>query len=458
MVLTKAKSSEVISQSSTTLLHYGAEKGERKDQMESSRGRGRGRGRGAATSGKGSKDKKTSGHESSRISEPDEPEEPQEPVEDGISLDSDSDHDDNDIDNNVLRNLHEDTTRVLQSGRRVVVRSPSELSFRSAISGPAVSAPQALVDFDGQVKLKIPKFDGTGSVECYTSDARYFIKARKTSNYNKIQELLWGLSDIAKLFALSLQPINSPEQLIEKLNEEFRPKGRPSKLLYNLKQSVDEDTRHFAARVRKHISYLGYLPKNAVDDLLFAGFSMGLRPEIQKRVEAKDPRSLKRLLEVAAEIEAECPPKKAKTKDTELTSDSVSKSFVSNEGKLNMIIKSGDDLQKQVTTLADTVAAMQNSNNSSNYRNLNYSNNNRSNHQQPRNNNYRGRPALKCFICGKDGHKYMNCQQATWEQRFAMRNQTMNNRRNFNDNQNQNNNGQSLNSNAVIPFSQGSQQ
>ena len=323
MVLTKAKSSEVISQSSTSLLHYGAEKGERKDNMKSSRGRGRGRGRGAASSRKGSKDKKTSGHESSRISEPepDEPEESQEPVEDDISLDTDSDDDENDIDNNsVLRNLHEVSTRVLQSGRRVVVRSPSESSFKSAISGPSVSTPQALGDFDGQVKLKIPKFDGTGSVECYTSDARYFIKARKTSNYNKIQELLWGLSDIAKLFALSLQPINSPEQLIEKLNEEFRPKGRPSKLLYNLKQSVDEDTRHIAARVRKHISYLGYLPKKAVDDLLFAGFSMGLRPEIQKRVEAKDPRSLKRLLEVAAEIEAECPPKKPKTKDTELNS------------------------------------------------------------------------------------------------------------------------------------------
>ena len=328
------------------------------------------------------------------------------------------------------------------------------MSFRSAISGHSVSTPQALVDFDGQVKLKIPKFDGTGRVENYASDARYFIKARKTSNYNKIQELLWGLSDIAKSFALSLQPINSPEQLIEQLNEEFRPKGRPSKLLYNLKQSVDEDTRHFAARVRKHLSYLGYLPKKAADDLFFAGFSMGLRPEIQKRVEAKDPRSLKRLLEVAAEIEAECPPKKAKTKETELNvTDSVPKVFTSNEGKLNMIMKSNDDLQKQVTSLNETIAAMQNQ--PSNNRNNSYSGNNRFN-QHSSGHNYRGRPPVKCFICGKEGHKYMNCRGATWEQRFAMRNQTMDNTRNRS--QRNNNNEQSLNSNAVNPYSQGSQQ
>ena len=57
----------------------------------------------------------------------------------------------------------------------------------------------------------------------------------------------------------------------------------------------------------------------------------------------------------------------------------------------------------------------------------------------------------------------MNCQGVIWEQRFAMRNQTMDKRRNrsFNANQNQNqrnNNDQSLNFNAVNPYSQGSQQ
>ena len=140
------------------------------------------------------------------------------------------------------------------------------------------------IESDG-FKLKPPKFDGSGSVECYSSDARYFIKARKTSNYNKIQELLLGLSDIAKLYALSLQPISSPEELIEKLNQEFRPKGRPSKHLYSLKQAPDEDTRHFAARIRKHIGYLGCLPKKAADELFFASFSLGLRPELQKRVD-----------------------------------------------------------------------------------------------------------------------------------------------------------------------------
>ena len=70
-----------------------------------------------------------------------------------------------------------------------------------------------------------------------------------------------GLSDIAKLYALSLQPINSPEELVS-------------------------------------------------------------------------------------------PPKNAKTKDTELNAtNNICKPFTSNEGKLNMIMKSGDDLQKQVTTL-----------------------------------------------------------------------------------------------------------
>ena len=98
--------------------------------------------------------------------------------------------------------------------------------------------------------------------------------------------------------------------MIEKLSAEFRPKGRPSKLLYNLKQAADEDTGHFAARLRKHIGYLGNLPKKkAADEIFFADFSMSLRPELQKRVDAKDPRTLKKLLEVAAEIEAECPPK-----------------------------------------------------------------------------------------------------------------------------------------------------
>jgi hypothetical protein len=64
---------------------------------------------------------------------------------------------------------------------------------------------------------------------------------------------------------------------------------------------------------------------------------------------------------VAAEIEAECPPKKAKTKETELNvTNSVPKAFTSNEGKLNMIMKSNDDLQKQVTSLNETIAAMQN--------------------------------------------------------------------------------------------------
>ena len=53
-----------------------------------------------------------------------------------------------------------------------------------------------------------------------------------------------------------------------------------------------------------------YQKKKAADEILFADFSMSLRPELQKRVDAKDPRTLKKLLEVAAEIEAECPPKK----------------------------------------------------------------------------------------------------------------------------------------------------
>jgi hypothetical protein len=41
----------------------------------------------------------------------------------------------------------------------------------------------------------------------------------------------------------------------------------------------------------------------------------------------------------------------------------------------------------------------------------------------------------------------MNCRGATWEQRFAMRNQTMDNNRNRNQ---RNNNEQSLNSLAAI--------
>jgi hypothetical protein len=116
---------------------------------------------------------------------------------------------------------------------------------------------------------------------------------------------------------------------------------------------------------------------------------------------------------VAAEIEAECPPKKAKTKETELNvTDSVPKVFTSNEGKLNMIMKSNDDLQKQVTSLNETIAAMQNQ--PSNNRNNSYSGNNRFN-QHSSGHNYRGRPPVKCFICGKEGHKYMNCRGATWE-------------------------------------------
>jgi hypothetical protein len=101
-------------------------------------------------------------------------------------------------------------------------------------------------------------------------------------------------------------------------------------------------------------------------------------------------------------------------------------------------MKSGDSIQKQLTSLTQTVAVLQNQY----YNNGNYGSSSSSDYGQQKRGfpesmdyNYKRRKInIRCFICDKEGHKYMNCRKATSAQRIEMRDRLMEGARSNRDN------------------------
>jgi len=110
------------------------------------------------------------------------------------------------------------------------------------------------------------------------------------------------------------------------------------------------------------------------------------------------------------------------------STDSSCSQSCKSEAKLGIVMLANDKLHKRLESLTETVTALQyqyyNNECKSSSSNSGYGQRKRG-FPESRDDNYKRRKInIRCFVCDKVGHKYMNCRKATAAQRIKIRDRT----------------------------------
>ena len=309
---------------------------------------------------------------------------------------------------------------------------------------------------------KVPTFDGTSDVDDYVDDAKFYVRNNaEESQLDLLEWLLTGLSGIARIAVRShRKTLRTPAQLFAILIKECRPTGTEQAQLENIIQKSDESITIFSARIKQQLERMECSAKVYMESYI-SQLTKGSLPDISALLEQQIPASVDDAYRMAKFLEEKVKIEKFNSKRGK------PKPSQSNDAKLNVLMNQEKLANDKYEALNDKVGALVNviqsltdrtatvdrnqqepcCNNISNYNNNSNRNNNHGfNNNNGYNNNSNNRnnsrnfgmnnrsgvnnsksPRMKCFSCGRQGHSYMNCFNATSEQKLAIRDKLQNN-------------------------------
>jgi hypothetical protein len=264
-----------------------------------------------------------------------------------------------------------------------------------------------------------------------------------------LEWLLTGLSGIARIAVRShRKTLRTPAQLFAILIKECRPTGTEQAQLENIIQKSDESITIFSARIKQQLERMECSAKVYMESYI-SQLTKGSLPDISALLEQQIPASVDDAYRMAKFLEEKVKIEKFNSKR------SKPKPSQSNDAKLNVLMNQEKLANDKYEALNDKVGALVNAiqsltdrtasvdrnqqesccNNMNNYHNNNSNHNsnngfnsnnnngynNNPNNRNSRNNMNKSKPRLSCFICGKQGHGYMNCYNANGDQKLQMR-------------------------------------
>lgn len=327
------------------------------------------------------------------------------------------------------------------------------------VGNKSVEVPNKSVQSDNVVKKKlsdkkVPTFDGTSDVDDYIDDARFYVRDNADElPFHLLEWLLTGLSGVARTAVRSHRKnLKTPEQLFKLLIKECRPTGTEQAQLENIIQNSDESITTFSSRIKQQLERME-CSKKMYKESYIAQLTKGSLPEISAMMEKQIPASVKDAYRMAKFIEERVKierlnskrskPKPSQSSDAKINvlmnqDKLVNDKFEALNDKIGSLVNVIQGLAEKQTPMVDRNQQEQycnninRNNNNNNYNGTNGINNNNSGYNNNYNNNSNNRYSrnnmnkskssrLSCFICGKQGHGYMNCFNANSEQKLQVR-------------------------------------
>ena len=200
------------------------------------------------------------------------------------------------------------------------------------------------------------------------------------------------------IMGYSEQEVNSTKRIFKILKCEFQKREKSARNLHQLKQDNNEKVSVFAGRIRRYVRGLGVKGHN-FDRNCIEFMKIGALPQIQSRLFQRNPKSFARAIKTAIEAEAEKPNKQKQKVDTINT--------------ITDTIDESNNLQRTVQELNSVIHQLK--------KKLDETPQERTftTHRSTIGNGVKG----ACFVCHKQGHRYMQCFKATTQQQQAITDQ-----------------------------------
>ena len=210
---------------------------------------------------------------------------------------------------------------------------------------------------------KVPTFDDN-DVESYVENARHYVSQFDDVAEDKLVELLrTGLTGDARMVLRGHTKIISVEKLLKILREVYKPKEKSLasfEALSTLKQKSEEAATVFAYRVREKLIESKMKEGRVFNTYLLGYFIQGLRKELKRKVQERDPHRIKKALNLATKFEKEL--KAGKPESSLAAVDNLKqggRAVVSLEDQLNMLQQSHQSLVQEKESMWKSLAALQ---------------------------------------------------------------------------------------------------